>query len=66
VQWRKQIDLLTDKLNALTDESALPALVARINDLVHQLNTLGTNAIALPMVSLDLETERLRLKERLS
>jgi hypothetical protein len=66
VHWRKQIDLLTEKLHTLTDENSLPALVARVNELVHQLNTLGTNAIALPMVSLDLEIERLKLRERLS
>jgi hypothetical protein len=66
VQWRKQIDLLSEKLTALTDENALPALVERINDLAHRLNMLGTNAIALPIVQLDLESERRKLRERLS
>jgi hypothetical protein len=64
VQWRKQVDLLSEKLEKLTDEEALPLLVERINDLVHKLNTLGTNAITLPNVRLDLEAERKKFRDR--
>jgi hypothetical protein len=64
VVWRKQIDGLTDKLRKLNDESQLEDLVNRINQLAHQLNTLGTNAIALPVAPLDLESERFRFHHR--
>jgi hypothetical protein len=66
VVWRKQIDVLRDKLARLTDETELPALVERINHLVHQVNTLGTNAINLPCVALDLESERVKYQGRLA
>jgi hypothetical protein len=64
VQWRKQIDKLKEAIDRLADESKLPQLVARVNELVHQLNTLGTNAIRLPVAPMDLENERARLRER--
>jgi hypothetical protein len=64
VQWRKQIDKLKELIDRLKDESKLPMLVARVNDLVRQLNTLGTNAIRLPIAPMDLETERARFRER--
>jgi hypothetical protein len=38
--------------------------VARINDLVRQINTLGTNAIDIAATGVDLETERARLRAR--
>ena len=66
VQWRKAIDYLKAQLERLTDESRLEAVVAQINDLVRRINTLGTNAINLAVVDVDLETERTRLHERLS
>ncbi|HSV13084.1 MAG TPA: DUF1992 domain-containing protein, partial [Tepidisphaeraceae bacterium] len=66
VQWRKQIDKLREMIDRLTDESKLPQLVARVNELARQLNTLGTNAIRLPIASIDLEMERERLRERRS
>lgn len=64
VTWRKQIDGLKEKLNSLTDESQLPPLVDQINQLVHKINTLGTNAISLPAAPLDLETERSKFRVR--
>src|SRR5947209_2485461 len=45
VRWRKQIDLLREAIGRLSDESKLPDLVGRVNELVRKLNTLGTNAI---------------------
>jgi hypothetical protein len=66
VEWRKSIDRLTTAIEGLTDESLLPGLVAKVNELVHRLNTLGTNAINIPIARLDLEGERARLRARLA
>jgi Domain of unknown function (DUF1992) len=64
VQWRKEIDVLKLAIGKLTDESKLAGLVIRVNELVRKLNTLGTNAINIPMSPVDLETERSRLRDR--
>ena len=66
VQWRKALDYLRAQLDRLTDESRLEAVVKQINDLVHRLNTLGTNAINLAVVGADLEVERERLRKRVA
>src|SRR5215212_4312470 len=66
VQWRKALDYLTVQLDRLTDETRLETVVAQINDVVRRINTLGTNAINIAAVGVDLETERQRLRERLS
>src|SRR5215212_1192943 len=50
VQWRKAVDHLKADLAKLTDESRLEPLVKQINELVHQINTLGTNAINMGVV----------------
>src|SRR5438552_8070598 len=42
VAWRKQVETLKQQIEQLTDESKLELLVRRVNELVHQLNTLGT------------------------
>jgi hypothetical protein len=64
VRWRKALDHLRAQLDLLEDESRLEATVARINDLVRQINTLGTNAIDIAATGVDLETERARLRAR--
>ena len=66
VQWRKALDYLKAQLERLTDESRLEAVVKQINDLVYKLNTLGTNAINIAVVGVDLEEERTRLRDRLA
>jgi hypothetical protein len=66
VRWRKTVDHLKADLAKLTDESRLEPLVKQINDLVHQINTLGTNAINLGMVGVDLETARAELRQRIN
>jgi hypothetical protein len=66
VQWRKRIDLLKAAIEKLGDESKLAALVEQANDLVRRLNTLGTNAIQLPIAPLSLDVERNHLRERLA
>ena len=66
VRWRKRIDHLRDELAAATTEARVTALVRAINALVRQLNTLGTNALHAPVVSVSLEAEKERLRERLA
>jgi hypothetical protein len=66
VQWRKQIDKLKEAIDRLRDDSKLALLVERVNDLVRRLNTLGTNAIRLPIAPMDLDIERARLRQRLN
>jgi hypothetical protein len=66
VQWRKALDYLKAQLERLTDESRLEGVVTQINDLVRRINTLGTNAIDIAVVGVELESERLRLRERIS
>jgi hypothetical protein len=63
ITWRKQIDELRQKLAAAANEDQIAVLVVRINRLVRQLNTLGTNAIASSVqgVSLEAEVKRFRL-----
>ena len=66
VQWRKAIDHLRVRLEKLTDEAHLPRIVSQINELVLKINTLGTNALNVAVCPVDLETERQRLRERVS
>jgi hypothetical protein len=65
VRWRRQIDGLKAELARATTEQRVEMLVKTINGLVHQLNTLGTNAINLAVAPVSLEHERQRLRERL-
>ena len=64
VRLRKQVERLKVELARLKDEGLLGALVARINELVRRLNTLGTNAINLPVTPVDIESEREALRSR--
>src|SRR5258706_6422834 len=45
VRWHKALDRLRGTLNRLTDEKQLPALVEQMNEIVHKINTLRTNAL---------------------
>jgi hypothetical protein len=63
VRLRKSIETLKEQLGRLKDVRKLPPLVARINQLVHKLNTLGTNAIDLAVTPVDLQTEQARLRQ---
>lgn len=58
VQWLKQIEQLKEALDLATDDAQVVHLVATINRLVFQLNTLGTNAISGPAAKVSLEAER--------
>ena len=64
VRWHKALDLLRERLDALSDESQLSALVGQMNDIVHKINTLGTNALKASVAPIDLEAERTRMRER--
>lgn len=66
VRLRKQVDHLRDLLDRLEEESRLESLIGRINQLIHKINTLGTNAIASGFAPLDLDIERARLRERVA
>src|SRR5205809_7205747 len=39
VVWRKGLDRLREQLDALVDESRLPALVGKFNEFVYRVNT---------------------------
>jgi hypothetical protein len=65
VKWRKRIDLLKAALDSAVDEAAVRQTVDQINALVHQLNTLGTNALNMGIAPVSLERELHRLRERL-
>jgi hypothetical protein len=66
VRWRKTLDALRSRLDALADEAHLPALVKAINHLVHRINTLGTNALKEAVAPVDLETQRQRVRHRMA
>jgi hypothetical protein len=65
VQYRKQVDGVREELAATTTERRVKALVAAHNQLVHQINTLGTNALPSPVAPLALESELKKLRDRL-
>jgi hypothetical protein len=66
VRLRKEIDRLKSELASLCDAGLLDPLVGRINALVQKVNTLGTNAINLGIVPIDIEQERSQLRQRLA
>ena len=66
VRWRKALDHLRARMDGLTDEARLAGVVRQVNELVHKINTLGTNALKGPVVPVDLETELARLRKRLA
>ena len=66
IRLRRQIESLKSELAAATTEPRVDALVKTINGLVHQLNTLGTNAIHIAVSPVSLDAERQRLRERLA
>ena len=64
VRWRKMIDVLKADLSRAHTERLVTDLVAKINELVHRINTLGTNALKAPVVAVDLEAELAELRDR--
>jgi hypothetical protein len=65
IRWRKQLDRYRDDLAAATSESNVKALVAAHNQLVRQINTMGTNALKSAVAPLSLEAELRKLWERI-
>jgi beta-phosphoglucomutase-like phosphatase (HAD superfamily) len=66
VRWRRQIDRLKDELATAATEKRVETLVKQINAFVHRLNTLGTNAINVAVVSVSLDAELERIRDRLA
>jgi hypothetical protein len=64
VRWRKQVDVFRDEIASASTERRVKALVAAHNHLVHQINTLGTNALNSPVAPVSLETELQNLSDR--
>jgi hypothetical protein len=60
VVWRKTIDRLKDELVTTAEQRRRAWLVTQINELVRKVNTLGTNAMSLPMVQVSMETAQER------
>src|SRR3954471_13362542 len=64
VTLRRKIETLKGELPAATSHQRVEALVKTINELVRQLNTLGTNAINIAVNGVSLERELEKLVER--
>jgi hypothetical protein len=64
VRWRKAIDMLKENIHHARDERRVVQLVGEVNQLVHKLNTLGTNALHCGIAPLDLEHERRQFHQR--
>ena len=65
VRWRKRIESLKAMLGRAGDEGAIRCLVRHINELVHKLNTMGTNAMNLGVAPVSLEVELSRPRGRM-
>jgi hypothetical protein len=66
VVLRRKIEQLKHELSVATTEHRVDVLVKTVNELVRQLNTLGTNAINIAVSGVSLEDERNKLRERLA
>jgi len=65
VTLRRKIESLKHELSVATTEHRVDVLSKTINELVRQLNTLGTNAINLAVAGVSVKEERRKLRERL-
>ncbi len=57
VTWRKALDHLRERLSHAQSESTVRSAVAKINELVRRINTLGTNALPGTVAGLSEEAE---------
>ena len=64
VVLRRKIETLKHELSVATSGHRVDVLVKTVNELVRQLNTLGTNAINIAVSGVSLEEERRKLRER--
>ena len=62
VQYRKSIDHLNDRLARAQTEAEVCKLVPQINDLIHKLNTLGTNALKCDIAPVSIDAELARIQ----
>ncbi|HEX3359095.1 MAG TPA: DUF1992 domain-containing protein [Tepidisphaeraceae bacterium] len=62
IRWRKIIDGLKSDLASATTEARVTKLVHQINEFVHKINTLGTNALNTPVVGVSMEAELERVR----
>jgi hypothetical protein len=62
IQWRKMVDGLKSQLEQSRDEMRVRKLVRQINELVHRINTLGTNALKTGVVGVSLDEELARIR----
>jgi hypothetical protein len=65
VTLRRKIEHLKGELSAATSQQRVEVLARTINELVRQLNTLGTNAINIAVSGVSLDEEKQKLRERL-
>src|SRR4051794_5078984 len=65
VTLRRKIESLKHDLSVATTGNRVEVLSKTINELVRQLNTLGTNAINLAVAGVSVEEERRKLHKRL-
>lgn len=64
VRYRKAIDSLRQRVSMTRSENELKSLVAQGNELIHKLNTMGTNAIESRVAPIDLHAELAALSAR--
>lgn len=64
VRYRKAIDHLRSARDRAADEQQVSRVVRQINELVHKVNTLGTNAIHPGIAPCDEAEELRRFRER--
>ncbi len=66
VTLRRKIEHLKGELSAATTQQRVEVLAKTINELVRQLNTLGTNAINIAVSGVSLDEEKQKLQERMT
>lgn len=57
VKWRKQIEVWKEELTTARDRAHVEKLCGLINAMVERLNTLGTNALNIPVVGVSVHEE---------
>jgi hypothetical protein len=66
IRYRKAIDHLKSKLAGTEYEWDVAPTVKKVNELVHKLNTLGTNALKQDIAPLDEAEELRRFRDRMA
>ena len=66
LRYRKQISVLREQVRSATQEEAMLVLLRKHNEVVLRLNSMGTNAIRVPLGPLDEMAELARLRARVA